>query len=79
MTTMARARAASVLIVEDEAIVAHDYRGSSSASHVAEGETPSVAAVTVTATSRHGRWYLTALTVPEGHPLVAPPTLIASR
>jgi hypothetical protein len=35
--------------------------------------------VTVIATRRQGRWFLTALTVPEGHPLVAPPTLIASR
>jgi hypothetical protein len=62
-----------------EATVVHDYRGSSAASHVASAENSSAATVTVTATRRRGRWFLTALTVPADHPLVAPPTLIATR
>jgi hypothetical protein len=62
-----------------EATAVHDYRGSSSTSLVAAAESPSAATVTVIATCRRGRWFLTALTVPEGHPLVAPAARIASR
>jgi hypothetical protein len=62
-----------------EATTLHQYHPAGDTTLAAQGERASSATLTVTTTRRGGRWYLTALQVPPGYPLLVPPTIIASR
>jgi hypothetical protein len=62
-----------------EATTIHEYRTTGDATLASQVDRDSSATLTVTTTRRGGRWYLTALQVPPGYPLLATPTVIASR
>jgi hypothetical protein len=60
-----------------EATAHHDY--SPTVVEAQSSRDSASATLTVTTTRRGGRWFLTSIAAPSGHPLLAEPTVIASR